>query len=140
MKSYHLVKILAISDTSFGSFKISLYDWHEMIGTSNINSDKYKTDYKIIINHILPILMESLNTFDCFNIKDHTLRFRNFIKQFSNITQQSIWSYKLMLDISNFIKKETLTKVCSCEFREVFKNTFLTEHLRVTLSSCYKER
>ena len=30
----------------------------------------------------------------------------------------------------NFIKKETLAQVFSCEFCEIFKNTFLTEHLR----------
>ena len=34
----------------------------------------------------------------------------------------------------NFIKKETLTQVFSCQFCEIFKNTFLTEHLRVTAS------
>ena len=31
-------------------------------------------------------------------------------------------SYKL---IGNFIKKETLTQVFSCEFCKIFKNTFL---------------
>ena len=35
----------------------------------------------------------------------------------------------------NFIKKETLTKVFSCEFCEIFKNTFFTEHLRTTASA-----
>ena len=30
----------------------------------------------------------------------------------------------------SFIKKETLTQVLSCEFFEISKNTFLTEHLR----------
>ena len=28
----------------------------------------------------------------------------------------------------NFIKKDTLTQVFSCEFCKIFKNTFLTEH------------
>ena len=32
----------------------------------------------------------------------------------------------------NFIKKETLAQVFSCEFCEIFKNTFFTEHLRLT--------
>ena len=35
----------------------------------------------------------------------------------------------------NFIKKETLTQVFSCEFCEIFKNTILTEHLPATASS-----
>ena len=30
---------------------------------------------------------------------------------------------------SSFIKKDTLTKVFSCEFRKIFKNTFFTENL-----------
>ena len=48
-------------------------------------------------------------------------------------------------------KKEVLTQVFSCEFCEIFKNTFFTEHLRATASerislknfirknSCYKK-
>ena len=34
----------------------------------------------------------------------------------------------------NFIKKETLTQVFSCEFCEISKNIFFTEHLRTTAS------
>ena len=34
----------------------------------------------------------------------------------------------------NFIKKEALTQVFSCEFYEIFKNTFFTEHLRTIAS------
>ena len=30
-----------------------------------------------------------------------------------------------------FIKKEALAQVFSCEFHEIFKNTFFTEHLRM---------
>ena len=29
----------------------------------------------------------------------------------------------------NFIKKETLAQVFSCEFCEIFKNTFFAEHI-----------
>ena len=32
----------------------------------------------------------------------------------------------------NFIKKETLAQVFSCEFYEIFKNAFFTEHLWTT--------
>ena len=32
----------------------------------------------------------------------------------------------------NFIKKETVEQVFSCEFYKNFKNTFFTEHLRAT--------
>ena len=34
----------------------------------------------------------------------------------------------------NFIKKEALAQVYSCEFREISKNTFFTEHLWTTTS------
>ena len=34
----------------------------------------------------------------------------------------------------SFIKKETLTQVFSCEFCEILKNTFFTEHVRTTAS------
>ena len=35
----------------------------------------------------------------------------------------------------NFIKKEPLTQVFSCEFCEISKNTFFTEHLWTTASA-----
>ena len=34
----------------------------------------------------------------------------------------------------NFVKKETLAQIFSCEFCEVFRNTFFTEHLWTTAS------
>ena len=34
----------------------------------------------------------------------------------------------------NFIKKESLAHVFSCEFCEISKNNFFTEHLRTTAS------
>ena len=39
-----------------------------------------------------------------------------------------------MPEICNFIKKETLAQVFSCEFCEISKNTFFTEHLWTTAS------
>ena len=36
--------------------------------------------------------------------------------------------------LDNFIKKETLAHVFSCEFCEISKNTFFTEHLWTTVS------
>ena len=34
----------------------------------------------------------------------------------------------------NFVKKETLAQVCSCEFCEIFKNTFLYRTTSVAAS------
>ena len=40
----------------------------------------------------------------------------------------------------NFIKKEPLAQVFSCEFCEMFKNIFFTEHLRTTASVKWKQQ
>ena len=44
---------------------------------------------------------------------------------------------KLRSEAFNFIKKESLTQVLSCEFCRISKNTFFTEHLRWLLLSHY---
>ena len=41
---------------------------------------------------------------------------------------------RLQLEIYNFIKKETLAEVLSCEFYEVFKNSFFNRTLTVAAS------
>ena len=43
---------------------------------------------------------------------------------------------RLWPEACNFIKKETLVEVFSCEFCEIFKNTFFTEHPSTT-TSCF---
>ena len=45
--------------------------------------------------------------------------------------------FKKSLEVCNVIKKETLAQVFSCEFCEISKNTFFTEHLRATASECW---
>ena len=42
--------------------------------------------------------------------------------------------YRKRCQAYNFIKKEILAQVFSCEFYEIFKNTFFTEHLWTTAS------
>ena len=43
-------------------------------------------------------------------------------------------SFLIRLQVSNFIKREALAQVFSCEFYEISKNTFFTEHLWTTAS------
>ena len=43
-------------------------------------------------------------------------------------------SFLIKLQTSNFVKKETPAQVFSCEFCEIYWNTFFTEHLRATVS------
>ena len=40
-----------------------------------------------------------------------------------------------MTEACNFVKKETLAQVFSCEFCKISKNTLFTEHLRTTASN-----
>ena len=60
---------------------------------------------------------------------------RNFAKFTGKHLCQSLFFNKVAGAACNFIKKETLTQVFSCEFCEISKNTCFTEHLRTTASS-----
>ena len=51
------------------------------------------------------------------------------IKVFFEISQNS------QEKACNFIKKEALAQVLCCEFCEISKNSFSTEHLRMTASA-----
>ena len=46
---------------------------------------------------------------------------------------------KTQAQACNFIKKESLAQVFSCEFCEISKNTFFTEHVRTTASLLGKQ-
>ena len=64
-------------------------------------------------------------------------RLRNFAKFTGKHLRQSLFFNKvadLRPEACNFIKKETLAQVFSCEFCEISKNIFSTEHLRATAS------
>ena len=50
---------------------------------------------------------------------------------------QHVLSYGKHLCQSLFLKKETLPQVFSCEFCEIFKNTFFTEHLWMAASELH---
>ena len=56
------------------------------------------------------------------------------LKNFTQFTVkhlcQSLFLKKVQAKAGNFIKNETLAQMFFCEFCEIFKNTFFTEHLR----------
>ena len=58
--------------------------------------------------------------------------FKNFIKFTGNACARI--SFLIKLHACNFIKKETLAQVFSCEFFKIFKNTLFTEQLWRTAS------
>ena len=51
---------------------------------------------------------------------------KGVLKNFAKFTE------KTESEACNFIKKETLAQVLSCEFCKILKNTFFTEHLQAT--------
>ena len=55
---------------------------------------------------------------------------RNFAKFTGEPLCESLFFNKVAGGSCNFIKKETLAQVFSCEFCEISKNTFFIEHLR----------
>ena len=59
---------------------------------------------------------------------------KNFAKFTGKHPCQSFFFNKVAGGACNFIKKETLAQVFSCEFWENSKNTFFTDHVRVTAS------
>ena len=52
---------------------------------------------------------------------------KGVLKNFVNFTRKPLCQ-------SYFIKKEAVAQMFSCEFSEIFKNTFFTEHFRATSS------
>ena len=63
---------------------------------------------------------------------------RNFTKFTGRHLRQSPFFNKAAGPVCNFINKETLAQVSSCEFCEISKNTFITEHLWTTASKIRK--
>ena len=66
-------------------------------------------------------------------------------KMFLEISQNSqentcAFLMKLQASACNFIKKEALSQVFSCEFCEISKNIFFTEHLWATTSTLWKKQ
>ena len=59
---------------------------------------------------------------------------KNFARFTGKHQCQNLFYNKVACLGCNFIKKETLTYVLSCEFGKIFKNSFFTEHLQTTAS------
>ena len=53
---------------------------------------------------------------------------------------QSLFNISCRPEACNFIKKEILAQVFSCEFCEISKNTFFKEQIRAIASVRYTER
>ena len=54
------------------------------------------------------------------------------LTNFAKFIRNNCARLKLQTSARNFVKKETLTQEFSCEFCQIFENTFFTEHLWTT--------
>ena len=64
---------------------------------------------------------------------------KNFAKLTGKHLYQGLFFNKVVgLRPANFIKKETLAQLFSCDFCEIFKSTFLTVHIWTTASAFLK--
>ena len=63
----------------------------------------------------------------------------NFVKFTGKHLCQRLFFKKVAGLGLNFIKKETLAQVFSCEFCEISMNTFFTEHIPTTASVTFPE-
>ena len=89
-----------------------------------------------------------IKTYDLFSTSQHDITrsshpeifFRkgvliNFAKFTGKHLRQSLFFNQVDLRFATLLKKKTLIQVFSCNFYEISKNTFFTEHLRVTASN-----
>ena len=63
-----------------------------------------------------------------------------FIKVSQNSLENTFVGVSFLIKLEawgNLIQKEILTQVFFCEYSEIFKNTFFTEHLQATSSRLY---
>ena len=59
---------------------------------------------------------------------------RHFANSQENICSRVPFLIKLQAQACDFVKKESLSQMPSCEFCRIPKNTFFTEHLQTTAS------
>ena len=58
----------------------------------------------------------------------------DFLRMYRNVSKYNLLDIDPEAVVQSFIKKKTLAQVFSCEFYEISKNTFFTEHLWTTAS------
>ena len=103
-------------------------------------------DFHILVNWRLPALIEKLGVLNCWRYKGLNSRSSHekcsikkvFLKISPNSQENTCarvsYLIKLQASTCNFIKNEIRAQVFSCEFFQIFKNTYFTEHLWTTAS------
>ena len=137
-------------------FLIKLQGWHLFWRTSS--NDCFCTalapltvtmELSVLLSPFLIITATNFNISDvCFRFKLKRLqRIRSshqkcfiikvILRYFTKFTGKQLYQslfFNKVAEACNFIKKETLAKVFSCDFWKIFKNAFFTEHFRTTAS------
>ena len=95
----------------------------------------------IILNVLMHLIFQIFLWINQLKISRHRCSIKKVVlKNFAKFTRkhlyQSLFCNKVaglqLPQTYNFIKKGTLAQMFSCEFCEIFKNTFFTEHLWTT--------
>ena len=112
------------------------------ISTLHSLPDKFSVSIRFVNASVISLSRISVESFMLFFTLDvqrfYKIRtcYSNFtVRNFSGVLHALLpkfWEsfYKNQWDNCSFIKKETLAQAFSCEFCEISKDTFLTEHLR----------
>ena len=74
--------------------------------------------------------LDKYSMFTCRSSQRRCSIKKGILKNFAKFTEEHLCRSLFF----NFFKKEILTQVFSCESYEIFKNTFFTEHFRVSAS------
>ena len=112
--------------------------WQTIINCRTISKIKQfsKLGHFVLMNTIQKFNLRSITTVEAVNWRCSVKKVFLEISQHSqkNTCARIYFLMKLQASACNFIKKETLAQVFSCDFCETSKNNFLTEHLQVIAS------
>ena len=109
-----------------------------------INFKWYVVNDCIVSRHVDPILLSSKKNRSFYRSSHWRCSVRKVVlRNFAKFTGKHLCQSLLFNNVPgpcNFIKKETLAQVFSCEFCEISKNTFFTEHIWATASVFKSQR
>ena len=110
----------------------------EFIAKRVIFSVNFQTETRRLVKKIKNRLLILFTDFSSSGISLHCLCDLTGVETLEylslSVVDENLF-YVLSPQTCNFVKKETLAQVFSCEFYEISKNTSFTEHLRTTAST-----
>ena len=103
--------------------------FYKVLGTL-LNKNRIRMPLEVVLLSSLSTISTFCVNFPIYRSSHRSCPIKNFVlKNFAKFTGKYAG---VSFSACNFIKKETLAQVFSCEFWERFKNPFFTEYLRVT--------